>query len=185
MQKPNILINITKWTSLCFQIRQHYGVFCLFLFFSIILSPIVEGVAGPIRMLRFGVVDFCETKNMLPQSQEKYELIPGDRGRKKIAQHGCEETMFKPQRRYLVPNQSADDTTKASGKRAIHKESCHLEFRRSEARHNIPAAVRSGQYFNNAYYSPLHNLISISVLTISTFFSIFLVLFSFFLFKLQ
>jgi hypothetical protein len=100
--------------------------------------------------------------SMFAQVQESFEIIPGDRGRKKIAQHGCEETMFKPQRRYLCPNQSADDTTKVTGKKMIQKDFSHLEYKRSEARHNIAAAVRSGEnyYSLHARYTLFCGLLS-------------------------
>ncbi len=70
-------------------------------------------------------------------------LIPGDRGRKHLAHAPSAEITWRPMRRTLDIAASADDTTKATGKRAIQPNKSS-EFQRAEQRHNIPAYMRSG-----------------------------------------
>jgi hypothetical protein len=70
-------------------------------------------------------------------------LFPGDRGRKKIAQPGSSEQVFKPMRRLLEPTPSGDDLTVVQGKRSL-RPSAAVELHRSEARHNPVAQARSG-----------------------------------------
>lgn len=70
-------------------------------------------------------------------------LIPGDRGRKKLAQRPSEEMVFRPIQRPLYPLPSGDDTTTAHGKRCIRPKPAE-EFVRAEQRHNLPAYTRSG-----------------------------------------
>mmetsp|Transcript_16956 Transcript_16956/g.19963 ORF Transcript_16956/g.19963 Transcript_16956/m.19963 type:complete len:224 (+) Transcript_16956:143-814(+) len=81
---------------------------------------------------------------MLAQLHDRAEMVPGDRGRRKIAQNGCEESMFRPQRRFLCPNPSTDDSIKTSGKKMISTNFGSQDYKRSEARHNIAADMRSG-----------------------------------------